>query len=46
MYEYGIGIGASLAMIISWSINHSILWAILHGFLGWIYVIYYVLVLR
>jgi len=25
---------------ISWSINHSIGWAIWHGFLNWIYVIY------
>jgi hypothetical protein len=28
---------------ISWSVNHSIPWAVLHGFLNWIYVIYYAL---
>ena len=40
----GIGIGSALAIAISWSRNQSILWAILHGVLSWIYVIYYVLV--
>jgi hypothetical protein len=40
----GIGIGSALAIVISWSRNQSILWAILHGVLSWIYVIYYVLV--
>ena len=37
----GIGFGSALAITISWSANHSILWAILHGFLSWLYVIYY-----
>lgn len=37
----GIGFGASLAMIISWSVNKSILWAMLHGFFSWFYVIYF-----
>lgn len=35
--------GTIIAMIISWSINHSILWMILHGILSWLYVIYYAL---
>jgi len=39
----GIGIGNVIAIIISWGINHSILWAIIHGFFGWFYVIYYLL---
>lgn len=39
----GIGMGSALAITISWSINKSILWAILHGFFGWFYVIYYAL---
>lgn len=39
----GIGFGCALAMVISWSANHSILWAILHGFFSWLYVIYYAL---
>jgi hypothetical protein len=39
----GIGIGAALAIAISWSVNKSILWAILHGFFSWFYVIYFAL---
>ena len=39
----GIGFGSALAIAISWSINKSILWAIIHGILSWIYVIYYAL---
>lgn len=37
----GIGFGSALAITISWSANHSILWAILHGLFGWFYVVYY-----
>ena len=37
----GIGIGVALAIVISWSKNASILWAIVHGVLSWIYVIYF-----
>ena len=40
----GITMGSALAITISWSVNHSILWAIVHGFLSWLYVIYYALV--
>jgi hypothetical protein len=29
-----ISIGSVLAMILSWHINHSIIWAILHGIHG------------
>ena len=42
----GISFGSALAITISWSTNHSILWAILHGILSWIYVIYYAVVHR
>jgi len=35
------GFGSMLAITISWSIKHSILWMILHGILSWLYVIYY-----
>ena len=38
----GIGIGSVIAIILSWTSNHSILWCILHGILSWFYVIYYV----
>ena len=37
----GIGFGTALAIAISWSANGSILWAIIHGMLSWVYVIYY-----
>lgn len=39
----GVSFGSALAIAISWSVNQSILWAILHGILGWFYVIYYAL---
>ncbi|MFS0876379.1 hypothetical protein [Solibacillus isronensis] len=39
----GVSFGMVLAIIISWSVNKSILWAIIHGMFGWLYVIYYVL---
>jgi len=37
----GISFGSALAITISWSVNKSILWAIFHGLLSWLYVIYY-----
>jgi hypothetical protein len=37
----GITFGSALAIAISWSQHHSILWAILHGIFSWLYVIYY-----
>ncbi len=39
----GISFGTALAMVISFSYNHSVLWAILHGLMSWFYVIYHVL---
>jgi len=42
----GIGFGVALAITISWSVNHSIIWAIIHGFFSWLYVIYYALTRR
>ncbi len=40
----GISFGSALALVISWTANHSLLWAIVHGVLSWIYVVYYALV--
>lgn len=40
----GIGLGTIIAVVVSWSRNKSILWAIIHGILGWFYVIYALLV--
>ena len=37
----GIGFGCALAIAISWSVNHSVWWAILHGICSWLYVIYW-----
>jgi len=39
----GIGLGSAVAVAVSWSINKSLVWAIVHGVLGWLYVIYYAL---
>ena len=39
----GLGMGACLAMIISYVKWQSIGWAILHGFFNWFYVIYYII---
>ena len=41
--KVGVGFGTALAITISWTANHSILWVIIHGILGWIYVIYYLI---
>ena len=40
----GVGLGTIIAVVISWSRNKSLLWAILHGILGWFYVIYAIIV--
>ncbi len=37
----GISFGSALAIVISWSLHQSILWAVIHGVFGWFYVIYY-----
>ena len=37
----GITFGSALAITISWSVNKSIIWAIIHGLFSWLYVIYY-----
>jgi hypothetical protein len=39
--QAGIGLGSAIAVAISWSLNKSIIWAIVHGFFGWFYVIYF-----
>ena len=41
--KYGISFGMALAIAISFTNNHSVLWAIIHGFFSWLYVMYYVL---
>lgn len=39
----GITFGSALAMVISYTTWHSVGWAIFHGLLSWVYVIYFVL---
>ena len=41
--QTGIGLGSAIAVVCFWDRNRSILWAILAGFLSWIYVIYFAL---
>lgn len=41
--RYGIGYGAVVAMILSYSVNKSILWMLIHGWLSWLYVLYFAL---
>ena len=42
--KYGVGFGSAVAIAVSYVNNHSLLWAIIDGVLGWIYVIYFALV--
>ncbi len=42
----GVTMGSALAMIISWSLNQSVLWAIIHGLFSWLYVLYYLVLLN
>jgi hypothetical protein len=39
--QAGIGLGSAIAVAISWNLHQSIIWAIIHGFLGWFYVIWH-----
>jgi len=38
--KHGMGFGSALAIVLSFTRNGSILWAIIHGILSWIYVIF------
>ena len=38
----GLSLGSAIAVVISWSMYKSVLWSIIHGIFGWLYVIYYV----
>ncbi len=35
----GIGLGTLIAVLVSWAQWKSVGWAIVHGFLGWLYLI-------
>jgi hypothetical protein len=36
----GIGFGSAMAMILSFELNHSVWWMLLHGICSWFYVIF------
>ncbi len=38
---HGVSFGSALAMAISFNVNQSLGWAILHGLFSWFYVIYF-----
>ncbi len=38
----GFSIGTILAAVLSFISHHSLIWILIHGFLSWIYVAYYV----
>lgn len=46
LIQQGISFGSALAIAISFTMNRSILWAILHGIFSWFYVIYFALFKR
>ena len=39
----GITFVSALAMVISYTNWHSVGWAIIHGLMSWVYVIYYII---
>lgn len=39
--QTGIGLGSAIAVVCSWERNRSILFAVISGFFGWLYVIYF-----
>jgi uncharacterized membrane protein len=36
----GIGLGSVVGAVISWALNHSFWWCVLHLVFGWLYVLY------
>lgn len=42
----GLGLGTILAVVVSYDLYKNVFWAFLHGLLGWIYIIYYLLVIN
>jgi hypothetical protein len=38
-----VGFGCLIAVVLSWIVNKSIFWGIIHCFLGWFYVVYWIL---
>ena len=42
--KYGSSFGSALAIAISYTNHHSLLWAIIHGIFSWLYVVCFALV--
>ena len=42
--KYGASFGSALAIAVSYSNNHSLVWAVVHRILSWVYVIYFAIV--
>ncbi len=40
----GIGLGGVIAVLCSWSLNHSVIWALIHACCSWFYVVYWMIV--
>lgn len=40
----GITLGSIITVIMSWTVNHSLIYCILHFFCSWAYVIYWAIV--
>lgn len=40
----GLTFGSALAMVISYTNWHSVFWAIIHGLMSWVYVIYFIII--
>ncbi len=43
LVKLGLSYGAVAAMILSYNVNHSILWMLIDGWFSWIYVIFFAL---
>ena len=41
--KYGASFGSALAIAISYTNHHSIIWAIIDGVLSWLYVVFFAL---
>lgn len=39
-HAVGIGVGNIVAALISWQLNHNVIWLIIHFCFSWLYVIY------
>lgn len=39
-YKVSYGIGSMIAAFLSWLVNKSFIWAFVHFFFGWFYVVY------